>query len=129
MSRLLSVIVLLSFALSPLYAQLETLSSINTSLDELEKTLTDIQSANESLKADAEALRRNLTESEAANGRLSDLSAELRQLSSEQAEAYRRQSALLEKSGRSLRRWRLASLIEGAALAGTILALVLSAVK
>ena len=116
MSRLLSAIVLLSFASSPLYPQSETLSSINTSLDELERTLLDIQSENESLKADTEALRRNLKDSEAANEKLSNLSAELRRLSTEQQEAYRRQSDLLDTSERRLKRWRLASLIEGAAL-------------
>jgi septation ring formation regulator EzrA len=114
--RLLSAIVLLSFALSPLYSQQQTLSNINTSLDELEKTLLDIQSENESLKADTQALQRNLTESETANERLSNLSAELRRLSTEQQEAYRRQSDLLDTSERRLKRWRLTSLIEGAAL-------------
>jgi predicted RNase H-like nuclease (RuvC/YqgF family) len=124
MSRLLSVTVLLSFVLSPLYAQRETLSSINTSLDELERTLTGIQNENESLKTDTEALKQNLMESEAANEKLSKLSAELRRLSTEQAEVYRRQSVLLDKSERSLRSWRLASLIEGAALVACVLTMV-----
>jgi predicted RNase H-like nuclease (RuvC/YqgF family) len=114
------VIVLLLSASLPLYAQRETLFNINTSLDELEKTLTDIQSENESLKADTEALKLNLTESEAANVKLSNLSAELRRLSSEQAEAYRRLSGLFDTSERRLKRWRLASLIEGAALAACL---------
>jgi chromosome segregation ATPase len=123
MSRLLSAIVLLSLALSPLYAQRETLSNINTSLDELEQTLLDIQNENENLKRDTQALKENLTESEAANARLSDLSAELRRLSTEQAEAYRLQSDSLDKSEKSLRRWRLASLIEGAALVACVFVL------
>ena len=127
MSRLLSAIVLLSFASLPLYAQRETLSSINTSLDELEKTLTDIQSENETLKLDTETLRKNLEESKDSNEKLLKLSAELRRLSTEQAEAYRRQSGLLDRSERSLRNWRLASLIEGAALIAAVIALGLSA--
>jgi ferric-dicitrate binding protein FerR (iron transport regulator) len=98
------------------FSQPPTLDSIYTSLDELERTLLDMQSDNESLKADTQALRENLTESEAATARLSALSEELRSLSNEQAEAYSRQSALLEQSERKSRRWRLASIIEGAAL-------------
>jgi predicted RNase H-like nuclease (RuvC/YqgF family) len=129
MKRLLSVIVLLSFAPLPLFSQPQTLGSIYTSLDELEKTLTDIQNENENLKTDTEALKQNLMESEAANEKLLKLSTELRRLSTEQAEAYRRQSVLLDKSERSLRRWRLASLIEGAALVCTVLFLVLSTPK
>jgi hypothetical protein len=61
-------------------------------------------------------LRENLAGSEAAAARLSALSEELRTLSKEQAEAYSRQSALLEQSERTLKRWKLASIIEGAAL-------------
>jgi hypothetical protein len=68
------------------------------------------------LKADTQALKENLRESEAASGRLRELSEELRTLSTEQAESYRTQSALLEKSERKLKGWRLASIIEGAAL-------------
>jgi DNA repair exonuclease SbcCD ATPase subunit len=124
MNRLLSAIVFLLCALSPLCSQSETLGSIYTSLDELEGTLLDIRSENERLKSDTEALKLNLTESEAAAGRLSDLSAELRRLSTEQAEAYRRQSALLEKSGRRLKRWRLASLIEGGVIAALLVVVI-----
>jgi hypothetical protein len=68
------------------------------------------------LKADTQALKENLRESEAASGRLRELSEELRTLSTEQEQAYRRQSALLEKSESGLKNWRLASVIEGAAL-------------
>ncbi|MDR0640083.1 MAG: hypothetical protein LBG27_14505 [Spirochaetaceae bacterium] len=92
------------------------MDSIYTSLDELERTLLDIQSENESLKSGMETLRENLTESEAANRRLSALSAELRTLSEEQGQAFARQSRLLEGSEKSLRRWRFASIIEGAAV-------------
>jgi DNA repair exonuclease SbcCD ATPase subunit len=116
MSRLLSVIVLLSLASLPLFSQQETLSNISTSLDELEQTLLDIQKENENLKADTQALKQNLTNSEAANERLSSLSAELRRLSTEQAAAYKRQSVLLDTSERRLKSWRLASVIECAAL-------------
>jgi predicted RNase H-like nuclease (RuvC/YqgF family) len=125
MNHLSFVIVLLLSASLPLYAQQGTLGSIYTSLDELERTLTGIESENESLKADTEALRLNLTESEAANVKLSSLSAELRRLSTEQAEAYRRQSVLLGTSERSLKRWRLASLIEGAALVSVLLVVII----
>jgi predicted RNase H-like nuclease (RuvC/YqgF family) len=125
MNHFSSVIVLLLSASLPLCAQQGTLDSIYTSLDELERTLTGIESENESLKADTEALRLNLTESETANVKLSDLSAELRRLSSEQAEAYRRQSVLLGTSERSLKRWRLASLIEGAALVSVLLIVII----
>jgi hypothetical protein len=61
-----------------------------------------------------------LTESEAAGKRLLALSAELKRLSAEQEQAYNRQSLLLEQSGRRLKGWRLASIIEGAALAAVI---------
>jgi hypothetical protein len=94
-----------------------------TSLDELEGTLLDIQ--NENLKRDTQALKENLTESEYANARLSDLSAELWRLSTEQAEAYRRQSASLDKSERRLRNWRLASLIEGGLLAALLAVIII----
>jgi predicted RNase H-like nuclease (RuvC/YqgF family) len=126
MNRLLSAIVLLSLASLPLYSQQETLSNISTSLDELERTLLDIQRENESLKTDTQALKQNLTESAAANERLSILSAELRRLSTEQAQAYSRQSVLLDTSNRSLKSWRLASIIEGAALVATGIALFIS---
>jgi predicted RNase H-like nuclease (RuvC/YqgF family) len=98
------------------FSQPPTLDSIYTSLDELEQTLLDMQSDNESLKADTQTLRENLTESETATARLSALSEELRTLSNEQAQAYSRQSVLLEQSERKLKSWRLASVIEGAAL-------------
>jgi DNA repair exonuclease SbcCD ATPase subunit len=120
MKRLSAVIVLSSLVLPPLFSQQATLDSIYTSLDELERTLLDIQSENENLKRDTQALKENLTESEAAAARLSDLSTELKRLSDEQAEAYRRQSASLDKSEKKLRNWRLASLIEGAALIACI---------
>jgi chromosome segregation ATPase len=96
------------------------LGSIYTSLDELEQTLLDIQSGNESLKADTQALKESLRESEAASGRLQELSAELKRLSTEQAESYRTQSVLLEQSERKLKSWRLASIIAGAALCAVI---------
>jgi predicted RNase H-like nuclease (RuvC/YqgF family) len=99
------------------FSQPPTLDSIYTSLDELERTLIDMRSDNESLKADTLALRENLAGSEAAAARLSALSEELRTLSNAQTEAYSRQSALLERSERTLKHWRLASIIEGAALA------------
>jgi chromosome segregation ATPase len=118
--HLLFAIVLLLSASLPLYAQQETLGSIYTSLDELERTLLGIQSENESLKADTEALRENLTESEAAGGRLLALSAELKRLSAEQEQAYNRQSALLEQSEKKFKGWRLASIIEGAAIIGIL---------
>jgi hypothetical protein len=54
------------------------------------------------------------------------LSAELKRLSSEQAEAFKRQSASLELSERRLKRWRLASLIEGAALLAASLVFILT---
>jgi hypothetical protein len=57
-----------------------------------------------------------LKESEAATERLSNLSAELKRLSTEQAADFKRLSLLLDTSERSLKGWRLASLIEGAAL-------------
>ncbi|MDR2691219.1 MAG: hypothetical protein LBB73_02820, partial [Dysgonamonadaceae bacterium] len=82
------------------FSQQETLGSIYTSLDELERTLLDIQSENESLKAGTQTLQENLRESEAANRRLAGLSERLRTLSTEQEQAYRRQSALLEQSGK-----------------------------
>ncbi|MDR0638067.1 MAG: hypothetical protein LBG27_04055 [Spirochaetaceae bacterium] len=92
------------------------MDSIYASLDELERTLLAIQSENESLKAGTKTLQENLTESETANRRLSALSAELRTLPAGQAQAFRRQSALLEQSERRLKRWRLASIIEGAVI-------------
>jgi DNA repair exonuclease SbcCD ATPase subunit len=125
MKHLLLSIVFLLFALLPCYSQRETFSNIATSLDELEQTLLDIQSENESLKSDTQALKENLAESEAAAERLSSLSTELRRLSTEQGEAYRRQSVLLDTSNRSLRRWRLASLIEGGVIAAGVLFVVL----
>jgi regulator of replication initiation timing len=121
MKHLLFGTVFLLCALLPLYSQSETLGSIYTSLDELERTLLDIQSENGSLKADTQALKENLRESEAASGRLQELSAELKRLLTEQEQAFNRQSALLEKSERGLKSWRLASIIEGAAII-TILA-------
>jgi hypothetical protein len=90
----------------------------------LERTLLDIQSENGSLKADTQALKENLAESEAANRRLQELSAELRTLSTGQEQAYRRQSVLLEKSERGLKSWRLASIIEGAALCAAFFFLI-----
>jgi predicted RNase H-like nuclease (RuvC/YqgF family) len=120
MKHLLFGTVLLLCALPPLCSQQETLGSIYTSLDELERTLLDIQSENGSLKADTQALKENLAESEAAVKRLSALSAELKRLSTEQAESYRTQSVLLERSERKLKGWRLASIIEGAALCAVI---------
>jgi ferric-dicitrate binding protein FerR (iron transport regulator) len=105
----------------PLFSQQETLGSIYTSLDELEETLLDIQSENESLKEDTRTLKENLTESEAANRRLSALSEELRRLSDEQEQAYNRLLLSLERSERRLKGWRLASIIEGAALLGVFL--------
>jgi hypothetical protein len=92
------------------------LGSIYTSLDEPERTLLGMQSGNGSLKADTQALKENLKENEAASGRFRELPEELRTLSTEQAESYRTQSALLEKSERGLKSWRLASIIEGAAI-------------
>jgi DNA-binding SARP family transcriptional activator len=86
----------------------------------LERTLLGIQSENESLKADTRALRENLMESEAAGGRLLALSEELKRLSAEQEQAYKRLSASLEQSGRRLKGWRLASIIEGAAIIALI---------
>jgi septal ring factor EnvC (AmiA/AmiB activator) len=124
--HLLFAIVLLLSASLPLYAQQETLGSIYTSLDELERTLLDIQSENENLKADTKALRENLTESEAAGGRLLALSEELKRRSAEQEQAYKRLSATSEQSERRLRGWRLASIIEGAAIIG-ILAVTIGA--
>jgi outer membrane murein-binding lipoprotein Lpp len=121
MRRLLFVIVLLLSTCLPVFSQRQTLDNISTSLDELESTLLDIQNENEALKADTEALKQNLSESEAAAGKLLVLSAKLKRLSSEQAEAFRRQSASLELSERRLKRWRLASLIEGAALISIVL--------
>jgi predicted RNase H-like nuclease (RuvC/YqgF family) len=120
MKHLSFVTVFLLCALSPLCSQSETLGSIYTSLDELERTLLDIQSGNESLKADTQALKESLRESEAANRRLQELSEELRTLSTEQAESYRTQSVLLERSERRLKGWRLASIIEWAALCGIL---------
>jgi hypothetical protein len=87
----------------------------------LERTLLDIQSENEKLREGTRQLQENLTESENAEKRLSELSEELRKLSSEQELAFRRQSVLLERSEKRLRGWRLASIIEGAALAAVIL--------
>jgi hypothetical protein len=69
------------------------------------------------LKTGTQALKQNLMESENANERLSRLSTELRQLSIEQGLEYKRQSDLLNISEKKLKGWRLASLIEGAALA------------
>jgi predicted RNase H-like nuclease (RuvC/YqgF family) len=125
MNRLLSAIVLLSLAPLQLFSQQATLGSIYTSLDELEQTLLGIQSENENLKRDTQALKENLTESETAAARLSDLSTELKRLSTEQAEAYRRQSDLLDKSERRLRNWRLASLIEGGVIAALVAVIIL----
>ena len=115
----LSVCLLLSLP-PPLFSLPETSGSIYTSLDELERTLLGIQSENESLKSGTETLKESLLESEAANRRLSALSAELRSLSEEQEQAFARQSRLLEGSEKSLRRWRLASIIEGAAIVAVL---------
>jgi DNA repair exonuclease SbcCD ATPase subunit len=108
-----------------LFSQQEISGSIYTSLDELEGTLLGIQSENESLKSGMETLKESLLESEAANRRLSALSAELRTLSEEQEQAYARQSRLLEGSEKSLRRWRLASIVEGTLLLAVIAAVIL----
>jgi hypothetical protein len=124
--RFLFVIGFCLFVSSPVFSQSETLFNINTSLDELERTLLDMESENESLKGDTAILRQSLLESEAAADRLLLLSTELRRLSSEQGEVFRRQSVLLEKSGKTLSFWRVFSLIAGAALlaAGVLVLLV-----